>query len=347
MKLYICHHTDNDGFMGAAVLYDHAINDLKIIDEDTKLIENTEFVKCNYGFDFTEFIDTLEIGDYVWIVDFSFEPDVFKRIVEKVIGHEWNGLANAEVKKQIVWIDHHDSAIKKYDSTRLFMDGVPGLRSTVAAGCELAWYWVNLPERLLDDYHIMNARTERSSDIHKSEYENYLIPISIALVGDWDTWSFNFPTTKLFNAGLRSLEADMTDPLTWYEMFLFPGRALGARRVADVIERGKIAQIVINNQFYMMSKKAFEFTDSKGRSWIALNSLINSSKVFGEEAEDKYDFMLTFSNYKNKYWNYSIYSTKYDTREVDFYGHHSEGHPGASGFEAEYLITDDIGDHVK
>ena len=345
MKLYICHHTDNDGFMGAAVLYDHAINDLQ-------LIEDTDFVKCNYGFDFTEFINGLEVGDYVWIVDFSFEPDVFKQIVEKIIGHEWNGLMNAEVKKQIVWIDHHDSAIKKYDSTKLFMDGVPGLRSTVAAGCELAWYWANLPERLLTDDHLLDARMERSSDIHESEYEHSIhadnpIPISIALVGDWDTWSFNFATTKLFNAGLMSLEADMTNPLTWYEMFLYPDRVLQAKRVNEIVERGKIAQIVTENQFSMMRKKAFEFTDTKGRSWIALNSLINSSKVFGEEAEAKYDFMLTFSNYKNQYWNYSIYSTKHDTREVDFYGHHSEGHPGASGFEAEYLITDDIGDHIK
>ncbi len=85
------------------------------------------------------------------------------------------------ITKQLIWIDHHKTASKQ----KLWKDPkVAGLRddSNKYAGCELTWIFFN---------------------------PNKETPMGVKLVGDWDTWSFNYGVdTKAYHSylGLFDIE---------------------------------------------------------------------------------------------------------------------------------------------
>lgn len=307
---YICHHTDSDGYCAASLVSQQLIYSGCEINE-------IELVPCNYGFKFDSFLEKLREGDKVYIVDFSFEPEIFKMIVEKVDGKPFDGQYGT---KNVVWYDHHISAIEKYQETGWNMDLIPGVRSTEGAGCQLVYR------------HFVCAELKI----------NHLEGKVVNLVGDWDTWSFKYgEETKCFNAGSRLYDTRKVS--FWIKVFHEEDF------FNSLIENGKTIMKYQESTFERIRAHGmFEFTDSLGRSWVACNSAQHTSKIFGEGAEDKYDFMLIFSYVQSEYWTYSIYSGKYDTRIVDFDGHHSEGHPGASGFQSESCLVDKtIGQRIR
>jgi uncharacterized protein len=94
-------------------------------------------VDYNDEFDFS----SLTINEEVFIVDFSFPPDIMKVLYSKYRVH---------------WIDHHKSAIEKCKDLSNF----PGIREIGKAGCELTWKYLfpdkPIPEavRLLGRYDV-------------------------------------------------------------------------------------------------------------------------------------------------------------------------------------------------
>ena len=313
--IHVMHHTDNDGYCSAAIVY-HAIK--KVTSNNTPIESVVKLHPVNYGFDFGPMIADLKKDDTIYILDFSFEPEVFKEMLEIVNDGE---VDFDHPVSNVCWIDHHDSAIKKYDATGWDMSNVNGIRSTKYAGCVLTWLYFY-------------------GDIEKVDDEAYvesLIPDAVKYVGDWDTWTFKFEKeTKRFNAGIKL--HDVRDMNVWTDLLDKQSKA-GHIMLTQILIDGKTImayEAKMNDR--IVNSKAFTFFDALGRSWIAINSSTHSSKLFGD-AENVYDFMLIFSNCRNKYWTYSIYSKNHDTREVDFCGHHSEGHPGASGFEANDCIV--------
>ena len=299
--IYICHHTDNDGYAGAGILYwyllcfheDGCFNP----ESETHLNEPTsiELIPCNYGFSFDKFLDKLAKGDIVYIVDFSFEPDVFKQIVDKTNNCDW--LGDTEVDN-IVWIDHHDSAIKKYENIGWELDDlIDGLRSTKASGCELAWIWSYCPEDILYaqdedicDIFTIDGVPHNTPDerIEVIRYDNdgdiFRIPKCIRLVGDWDTWTFKYgEEAKLFNAGLKMY--DSRPPYFWRDLIDNEINEGIGDTIDEILEIGKLVMRYEENMYARMCKHGkFEFIDTLGRKWIALNTAIHTSKVFGEDA---------------------------------------------------------------
>lgn len=314
---YICHHIDNDGYLGGSIILKYLLAN-NIQEEDTKAIP------VNYGFTF-DFIDELKEDDTVFIVDFSFEPEVMKKIISKV------GVDN------IYWIDHHDSAIKKYKDSDINTDMIKGLRSREAAGCELAYMYLCL---LKDKSEVDGPKVDRF--VREKRYSGEL-PYVVNIIGDWDTWTFKYGhDTRAFNAGLKLKRTNkLKFWFTFYDIYYSEGYNISPA-MRDVMDLGNIIIEYEYNLYSKYCKQITTFTDKKNRKWALMNGITHTSKVFDPiEGEEQFDVMCIFHRC-DTYWTYSLYSKKLDVRNISVDGYYAEGHPGAAGFQADHCIFDTI-----
>jgi len=145
-------HNDLDGRCAGAIAY-RALKD--------RVKESTiELIELDYK-DRIE-VEKIGLGEPVVIVDFSFKPEVMKRVLQKTTA--------------ITWIDHHKTAFE-YNYYR----ELKGLRDKAFSGCELAWkYFVpdtQIPRavELIGDRDkwccsantrfVVNGRVERFKDV--------------------------------------------------------------------------------------------------------------------------------------------------------------------------------------
>ncbi len=124
----ICYyHNDLDGLVSAAILY--------------AVVPDTFFVRVEYGYEIDRIITK---ADTVYILDFSFPLMVMKHL--------------KKVAAQVVWIDHHLTAIEALEKLSL-----PGIRSTTdGSACRLTWQFF---------------------------YPNRRCPPVVEFVSDCDTWT--------------------------------------------------------------------------------------------------------------------------------------------------------------
>jgi len=116
-----------------------------------------DFVPCQYGQAFP--LGLIDKGEAVWIVDFSIEPDVMRLLLARA--------------SEVVWIDHHKTAIEKYEG---FQDVVAGVRKDGIAACELTWTYC---------------------------FPREAMPRAVRLVGDRDAWRWAYgDEARWFHAGL-------------------------------------------------------------------------------------------------------------------------------------------------
>ena len=114
--MIIFHHGDPDGWCAAAIVNMWVSQNMKSLKPD-----RVEFREMQYK-DNPDFSD---IGnELVVIVDFSFKPDVFRKLQERT--------------KNIIWCDHHTSC-KDYDYAKEDIPGIRDFNNPCLAGCELAW----------------------------------------------------------------------------------------------------------------------------------------------------------------------------------------------------------------
>lgn len=143
--VFIYHHNDQDGRAACAVVLHWLENhDLKRLFNQTKV--GIKILEVSYKDALT--FDTIGPTDDVFIVDFSFKPNVMKELQD----HTSN----------IVWCDHHATAESYgYD--------VPGLRDFSPkglSGCEATWKYLFIDEEipywlwLLGDYDAWRLRDE-------------------------------------------------------------------------------------------------------------------------------------------------------------------------------------------
>ncbi len=102
MKCY--HHNDLDGRCAGAIVYQE--------------YPNCEMIEVDYK----DAIDIEAIGpqERIFIVDFSFKPEVMKKVLERT--------------RNVTWIDHHKTAMEYNYEVDL-----AGIRTTKYSGCELTW----------------------------------------------------------------------------------------------------------------------------------------------------------------------------------------------------------------
>jgi len=149
MKIF--HHNDADGFCSARL----------VIENSTGFRGHIETIEMHYNKDFPH--DIVMENEEVWIVDFSIPPEDMTKLLQKT--------------SKVIWIDHHISAIKKYESEfNGNADDIKGVRRVGLSGCELTWLY-------LSDYSFDNTNEWLLEELNDKaptyvSYIPYLILIS-------------------------------------------------------------------------------------------------------------------------------------------------------------------------
>ncbi len=110
----IIHHNDADGIASAAIVF-------KFLTENDTTRNDIEFLPMSHGYDFDK---TLVDNKDTYIVDFSFENDVMKYIIDS--------------SNSLIIIDHHKTFKEKMPDI-WNNEKIQGIREIGTAACELTW----------------------------------------------------------------------------------------------------------------------------------------------------------------------------------------------------------------
>ena len=272
------YHTDMDGKCAGA-----------IVKKEMKNQENDgtgfKYIPINYKDDFP--FENIIPNEQIFIVDFSLQKE-----------GEFDKLLS--ITKNVIWIDHHKTAIEKHPN----MANLKGIRDTSMSGCELTW---------------------------KYFYGEKFMPKIIEMLGHYDVWNFSKYGEELnkLQAGIRLEE---TNPTSYNWQRWFEG---GIDELANILNKGIIA-LQYRNNYYKSLIKGWSFSAMfEGYKIIACNAGSVSSQLFDSIKED-YDLMMPFV-FDGKQFTVSIYTKKdIDCSELaKKYG--GGGHKQASGFQCKEL----------
>ena len=290
MKVF--HHGDADGKCAAYWVHKRYPH----------LTEN-DFIYIDYGMNI-DWFSKFEKDEPIIIVDFSFEPKDMEKILTKT--------------KNVVWIDHHISAINKYKD---FKYDIKGLRYDGIAGCMLTWAYFN---KMNDGRIPFDPKMCIEA------------PWMTKYVHDHDVWLHEYgDETKCFKLGLDCIEN--IDPLNpvWE-------RLLDIEEVRKVIKDGSIIMKFRDSLgINACQKYGFEYSFD-GHKAFCLNNVFGGSEWFTDLIK-KYDIVCCFHYMgRDKIWEYSLYSEKdyIDCSKVvqAVFGPKAGGHKGAAGGTSNELI---------
>lgn len=264
-----------------------------------------------HGWDYKD--AKLEFPDWaeqVYIIDLS--PDCLQ-------GFENSGPARSD---KIVWIDHHKSAIEKYNTS------LKGYRIDGVAACRLAWQWFfseqgpmnpNLQE---PDYHLPSR--EDFIDRRVSE------PLSVRLAGEYDVWDHRDGEADInFQFGLDS------QAIIPWSSILTPEKT-SEEITWRIVQNGTYARnCYAKRDADVMRERSFN-AEFEGLKFLCLNTPRCNSGTFKEKdyPMNGHDALLAFY-FDGRNWNVSMYHAAHN-REVDLsqiaakFG--GGGHKGACGF---------------
>jgi len=265
-----------------------------------------ELIETNYNLPFP--VNSVCENEIVWIVDFSIEPEMMMKLMS--------------ITHNIRWIDHHGTAIAKYeccvyDWSKDSANLIRGLRSVDHAACVLTY---------------MYCHKKYEGRKHRS------IPWFIRLVGDRDTWAWQYrERSKFFHRGLQAEDTSPESPV-WYDVW---------KSTRWLEKRGAIIEAGFERQAEeAITQCSFEI-EFHGYRCLAMNASVPfllSSEYF-EKFAPGYDIWMPF-RFANGCWTVNLYSTAVDTsviaQQYEFRGKRGGGHPltdrgSASGFQAESL----------
>lgn len=251
-------------------------------------------------------LDEVAPGERVYIVDFSFQPEVMKALIAKV----------GDISL-ITWIDHHKTVI----GTNLDLEKqMPGLRCAKYAACVLSYIYFNTPfgisknrERQKDAYIV--------DDIPEDIFQQ--VPRFCQLVGDYDAWRWDFGDEALFF--YTGIQASNTAP----ESHLWETLCNNPETLDSVIKDGKLI-VSYKEQFAKEYTQTWGFkTTIDGFSAYACN-IARPGSIFFESLKEHPDILIGFVQSSNGY-QVSLYSDRIDVGNIakKFGG---GGHKGAAGF---------------
>jgi len=161
-----------------------------------------DYIEINYGIPFPFY--KIKEGEDVWIVDYSIEPEEMTRLLK--------------ITRNVTYIDHHISAIKKYKD---FPVEIAGWREDGIAGCLLTWMY------LWDE-----------TDYHHA-------PMALQFIGDRDVWKWEYgdDSKYFFNgAELKDLHPLKFD--NWHNLYMNPDQVILSGQIIEKYKRQR-------NQEYM------------------------------------------------------------------------------------------------
>jgi len=326
-SLCIFHRADYDGVCSAAIV--------------KKFVPDCELYGIDYGdpFPWDKVMDgpqvsaaELEAGSglprrQVYMVDFSLKPDEMKRLSEVC---------------DLVWIDHHKSAIDGYNRSVGFgMGPHECLLQSQFSACELCWLWF----------------TGQSCDLDSPALE---IPEAVRLLGRYDVWDAqnpDWPRIEAFQFGMRAEAGAMSpiDPVWTSLLDPRPDENPDEVSLLDIEMRGRailsyrdqeaksqcadgahVQHLYPENGCPKKNETAEAF---EAWSLICLNTLQRGSWQFNSVWDpEKHDAMCVYGQLKDGRWRVSLYSTK---EEVDCgavcKALGGGGHKGAAGFICDIL----------
>ena len=247
-----------------------------------------ELIPINYGDKFPW--ETIGEQEMVFMVDFSLQP--FEEMLR---------LAD---RANLIWIDHHETAIQDYRMTGWSIEGV---RENGKAACELVWEYLFSGEEMPDAVRLLGRY-----DVLDLDYSNDVMP---------------------FQYGMRRYDTDPRRALALWTDLLCGDLVL----VERIIQEG---QSILSHETASNAKYAGAFafeTEFEGLSAIAMNRGQLGSLAFESVFDpDKHDIMIGFVRRMGQ-WTVTLYSRDgINVGEIaKKYG--GGGHANAAGFQCEKL----------
>lgn len=174
-----------------------------------------------------------------------------------------------ELRSKIIWIDHHKSAIEKWDKGP---DAQPlmGYRIDGVAACRLCWQWFSFglgpngdPRQHPSDWYLPQIRDYIDRKVEE--------PTLIRLAGEYDIWDHRDPDAKALQFGLRSINDLHLAGLIHYQL------ACGTKDVVDdlylkpVIQSGHAIKAYCDKQNDEYSRSCSQTIRFAGLTFCALN----------------------------------------------------------------------------
>lgn len=312
------YHLDDDGKCAAYLISRYAY-DLDQYDD--------EYIRINYDIPFP--FDIIGKDEYVYILDYSINPDEMTKL--------------REITNNIIWIDHHYTAILKHKGIN---DDIPGIRYSndefQLSGAALTFYWCTRWNSGVD----AQLREKDVIELDLADAKEFWddIPKWIQYISAYDTWSHHLlPNVVEFHAGMEMIEGkedfDNNYRTTW-------------KQIDDIFEdRFEDEQIdwidsVINN-----GKAALKFRDEWAKNYVdnfsyevefegyrccVLQLQTCGSQWFKSQENKGYDIFIACA-YNGHEWITSLYSTTVDVGQIALkYG--GGGHKGAAGFHTKEFL---------
>lgn len=194
--------------------------------------------------------------DAIYIVDLSVDELMVRR----------------DLRDKIVWIDHHKSAIEKWD-TKFAGDERPfnGIRIDGVAACRLCWAWFTWGKLRKG---VLPSKQDYLPPLTKSVFVDREIkePLLIRLAGEYDIWDHRDPDAKALQFGLRALSDWDYRKLVDSE---FMGAITGARTCSDelvsAVMTGRAIKSYCDKQNDEYSKVFAHTIKWEGLTFCALN----------------------------------------------------------------------------
>ena len=247
----IIHHCDPDGWCSASIIHSYYYDFTSDID----------CYECDYGSSVVdEALESVQQDERVFIVDFSL-PSL----------DEWDRLLSKT--KKVVWIDHHKSALQKFQ----ILEPLPGIRNTEDSASLLTWNFLYGKKKP--------------------------IPKSVVLIDDYDSWKHEHAPEDIYLHHAVVANHDEIGSEFWTKLLS------SLTFTNELIEFGKhIDKYKQKAESVHLKNSAFE-TEINGLKTLCLNSGVRGSLQFGDK-QDAYDLLCVFYINKDKKVNLSLYSVK-------------------------------------
>jgi uncharacterized protein len=249
-------------------------------------------------------------------------------------------MSRPELRDKIVWIDHHKSAIEKWDRRSEVAAGpgmFTGIRIDGVAACRLCWQWLAFENGPHGDPRL------HPSDIYTPSKQDYIDrkvnePQLIRLAGEYDIWDHRDPNAKTLQFGLRACSPrEFRELVAWQ----FDGRPEGCGLLENVIGGGKLIEDYARNDasFRMQASHTVRLWDL---NFLILNGRGNSL-TFTSHIKPEHDALMLWF-YDGAKVKVSLYHAP-GHEDIDLSFHAKRlgggGHKGACGFTVDTLTAFD------
>lgn len=220
---------------------------------------------------------------------------------------------NGEVEENIFWIDHHKTAIEKFNPL------LKGYRIDGVAACRLTWQWFNNKLDLPNKEAFVNREVDE--------------PLSVQLAGEYDVWDKRNYQAELLQYALRSVE--LTEDV-WKNLLTLHDDLV----TCNFLHNGVISRFYAGKMDDNLMKKSF-ILKWEGLTWLTINTGSFNSLTFKlrDLPETGHDALLGFM-FNGKNWMVSLYHARHRT-DIDLSEiakkYNGGGHRGACGFTCKQL----------